>query len=85
MRKKLTPEEKRSNIIGIKVKIETRQQLEWIAKREATRLSTYIDEQLKEHIVTYFKFNHIDWNKLSDEEKGITNPESEGEKRCCPH
>ena len=71
MRKKLPVEEKRSIIIGIKVKPETRKKLEWIAKREATSLSTYIDEQLCEHIEKYLKYNHIEWNKIPEEEKEI--------------
>ena len=69
MRKKLAEGEKRSKIIGVKVKPETHEQLEWIAKREAVKLSTYIDEQLRLHIETYFKYNHIDWSSLSDEER----------------
>lgn len=73
MRKKLAYGEKRSNIIGVKVKPETRLKLEWIARKEATKLSSYIDEQLREHIETYFKYNHIDWDSLSDEERRIPN------------
>ena len=49
MRRKMTETEKRSIIIGIKVKPETRSKIEWIANREATKLSTYLDELLKEH------------------------------------
>lgn len=69
MRKKLSSEEKRSNIIGIKVKPETRQQLEWIAEREATKLSTYINGLLKDHVETYFKHAHINWDDIPEEEK----------------
>lgn len=69
MRKKLAYEEKRSKIIGVKVKPETHAQLEWIAEREAVKLSTYIDEQLRIHIETYFKYNHIDWASLPEEER----------------
>lgn len=71
MRKKLPDGEKRSNIIGVKVKPETRQKLEWIADREKTKLSTYIDEQLRIHIETYLKYNHIDWDNMTDEERRI--------------
>lgn len=69
MRKKLSKSEKRSIIIGVKVKPETRSKIEWIANREATKLSTYLDDLVKEHIETYFKYNHIEWEKLTEEEK----------------
>jgi len=69
MRKKLPATEKRSKIIGVKVKPETREQIEWIAKREVTQLSTYIDSLLQEHIKKYFKYNHIEWKKLTEEER----------------
>lgn len=71
MRRKMATEEKRSIIIGIKVKPETRKKIEWIANREATTLSTYLDEWLRDHIETYFKYNHINWDKLPIEEKEI--------------
>lgn len=78
MRRKLAENEKRSNIIGVKVKPETRQKLEWIAKREATRLSSYIDELLRNHIETYFKYNHIEWDKLPEDEKASLLREQQG-------
>ena len=69
MRKKLDEGQKRSNIIGVKVKPDTRQKLEYIARREATRLSSYIDDLLTKHIKDYFSHAHIDWDNLSPEEK----------------
>lgn len=75
MRKKLSYDEKRSNIIGIKVKPETKKKLTYIAKREGKQLSTYIDEELVKLIDQYLKIAHIDWNKLSDEEKEGRMPE----------
>lgn len=69
MRKKLQKSEKRSQIIGIKVKEETRKQLKFIANREATQLSTYIDSLLVKHINEYFSHAHIDWNSLTEAEK----------------
>lgn len=69
MRKKISADEKRNKIIGIKVKEETRQKLKFIAKREATQLSTYIDRLLVKHIDEYFSHAHIDWNTLSEDEK----------------
>lgn len=69
MRKKLEDSQKRSNIIGVKVKPETRQKLEYIAKREATRLSSYIDDLLTKHIKDYFSHAHINWDELTPEER----------------
>ena len=48
MRKKLAPEDKRSKILGIKVKEETKKQLNYIAKREGEPLSTHIDKIVEE-------------------------------------
>lgn len=69
MRKKLDEGQKRSNIIGAKVKPDTRKKLEYIAKREATRLSTYIDDLLTKHINDYFSHAHINWDELTPDER----------------
>ena len=69
MRKKLDANEKRSNYIGIKVQSETRKQLNFIASREVTPLSTLINTILKEYINNYFKIAKINWEQLSPEEK----------------
>lgn len=69
MRRKISEEEKRNKIIGIKVKEETRQQLRYIAKREDAQLSTYIDKLLVKHIEEYFSHAHINWDTLSEAEK----------------
>lgn len=69
MRKKLPHDEKRSNIIGIKVKPETKRKLAYIAKREGTQISTYIDTQLVKHVDQYLQIAHIDWDKLPEDEK----------------
>jgi len=58
MRKKLPIDEKRNKIIGIKVKEETRQQLQYIADREGHTLSTCIDIIL---ITIYY----ITWIKIT--------------------
>ena len=71
MRKKLPHDEKRNKIIGIKVKEETRQQLEYIAGREGHTLSTCIDIILRKQIEEYFELHKIDWDALPDEEKGM--------------
>ena len=69
MRKKLSHEEKRSNIVGIKVKTETRRKLKYIARRERTQVSTWVDGELVKLIDQYFKIAHINWDTLTDDEK----------------
>lgn len=69
MRRKLPATEKRNNLIGIKVKTETREQLNYIANLEGHTLSTYIDALLREHIRHYFKAHKINWEKLPPEER----------------
>lgn len=64
MRKKLPVGQKRDKIIGIKVTETTRKQLEYIAKRECSTLSTTIDNILQEHIERYFTIAKIDKTKL---------------------
>lgn len=70
MRKKLNVNEKRNNFIGIKVQSITRNQLNYIAEREATPVSTLIDSILKDYISNYLKIAKIKWEELSDEERG---------------
>ena len=74
MRRKLPNDEKRSKIIGIKVKEETRQQLQYIADRDGHTLSTCIDIILRKQIEEYFEIHKINWDSLPAEEKGITEP-----------
>lgn len=71
MRKKLPIDEKRNKIIGVKVKEETRQQLQYIADREGHTLSTCIDIILRKQIEEYFELHKIDWDTLPSEEKGV--------------
>ena len=63
MRPRLSENERRDCLIGIKVKKETRQKLEFIADREARPLSTQIDMILKEYMDNYFRIAKIDWNE----------------------
>lgn len=70
MRHKLPPEEKRNSPIGIKVKASTREQLDYIASLEGIPLSTHINNVLKKHITEYFTSHKINWEKLSEEERG---------------
>lgn len=70
MRRKLPANEKRNSIIGIKVKEETRKQLNYIAEREGHTLSTCIDIILRKQIEEYFEIHKINWDDLPPEEKG---------------
>ena len=70
MRHKMGKDEKRSKQIGVKVQIQTRKQLEYIANREATTLSTLIDKILKDYINTYLSIAKINWERLTPEERG---------------
>lgn len=67
MRKKLPNGMKRDKIIGIKVTEATKKQLEYIAKRECTTLSTTIDNILQKHIDNYFAIAQIDKTKIDSE------------------
>lgn len=69
MRKKLSQEAKRSKLIGIKVQQKTKEQLEYIAGREDTTLSTVINTILIEYIENYFKIAKIQWESIPEEEK----------------
>lgn len=71
MRRKLPESEKRNSIIGIKVKEETRKQLNYIAEREGHTLSTCIDIILRKQIEEYFEIHKINWDTLPAEEKEL--------------
>lgn len=68
MRRKLPANQKRDKIIGIKVTEITKKQLEYIANREATTVSTTIDNILQDYISNYFKIAQIDKTKLDLDE-----------------
>ena len=63
MRKKINTEEKRSVIIGIKVKQETKDKVKYLSEAEAETISTYINRILEAHIETYTKLHKINWKK----------------------
>ncbi len=69
MRKPIEQEHKRSVIIGIKVKQETKQKLEYLAARDGATLSTFINDLLLLDIENHFRCAKIDWNTLPEEEK----------------
>lgn len=63
MRKKLNPVDKRGSLIGIKVREETKNKIQFISKREARCMSTQINVILEEFIERYFDENHINWHE----------------------
>lgn len=69
MRRKMTEDVKRNKIIGIKVQTRTKEQLEYIAEREGTTLSTVTNDILVKYINDYFRIAKIDWDKLPEDEK----------------
>ena len=69
MRKKLDTNVKRNSQIGIKVQKNTKEQLEYIAGREGTTLSTLINKILVEYIVNYFDIAKIEWEAIPEGEK----------------
>lgn len=75
MRPRLNPNDKRNCLIGIKVKRETRDKLEFIAEREAHPLSTQIDLILKDYIDRYFEIAKINWEEYAPQ----NNNREEGE------
>lgn len=69
MRRKMNAEEKRKHIIGIKVKEEIKEKIEYIAEAEAKTTSTYINKLIEKHINEYFKKNKINWEIEREEWK----------------
>ena len=67
MRKKLPENEKRSKIIGVKVTETTKKQLEYIAKREVTTVSSTIEKILQDYINSYFSIAKIDKTEIEEE------------------
>lgn len=68
MRKKLTAEDKRSIIIGIKVKPAIKEKLQWLSKRDATQMSTYVNNILERHVEQLTSIYKIDWDKELNEQ-----------------
>lgn len=67
MRKKLPENEKRSKIIGVKVTESTKKQLEYIARREVTTVSSTIEKVLQDYINSYFRIAKIDKTEIDEE------------------
>ena len=73
MRKKLSENEKRNTMIGVKVQAETKRKLEFIAEREDHPMSTQIDIILKNYIKDYFKENNLKWSEYDHKKEGNKN------------
>ena len=71
MRRKMAENEKRNRLIGIKVQLKTREQLEYIAERDQLTLSTLINNILVDYIENYFRIAKIDWEKVPPEERQL--------------
>lgn len=65
MRKKLDPVDKRGDLIGIKVKKETKDKIQFISGREDRRMSSQINLILEEFIERYFDENNINWQEYA--------------------
>lgn len=68
MRKRLNAEEKRSVIIGIKVKEETKEKIKYLSEVEDQGMSTYINKILEDHITERTRFGGIDWKTILGKE-----------------
>lgn len=69
MRKKMDQEQKRGSLIGIKVKEETKKQLQFISEREARPMSTQINIILESYINKYFKEQKLNWDEWDPSRK----------------
>ena len=66
---KKRPEERRSHIIGVKVDQETKDILNYLAKYEDVKLSTYIYNVLTKHIETVNPYIRKEMEATRKEEK----------------
>lgn len=76
MRKKLDPVDKRGSLIGIKVRQETKDKIQFISDREARRMSSQINLILEEYIERYFDKNHINWQEYAPRHNNKTEGDS---------
>ena len=68
MRKPLSKTEKRGQIIGIKVKNETKEKIQYLSGMEDKPMSTFINDILEKYIDNYTKYHKINWNEIMKEE-----------------
>ena len=69
MRKRLNNDDKRSVIIGVKVKEETENRIKYLSEIEDTKMSSYINEILEKHIEAKTKIWGIKWNEIPNERR----------------
>ena len=67
MRKKLSTEDKRTEIIGIKVKKDVKEKIKYLSERDITQMSTYINKILETHIEQHTKIHNINWDEIFNE------------------
>ena len=70
MRPKVTKENKRATIIGIKSNEITKAKIDYIADREGKPTSTYLYELITKHIEEYTKIAKINWAEELNPEGG---------------
>lgn len=64
MRKRLNEKEKRSVIIGIKVKKELKDKIQYLSEVDDIGMSSYINKILENHIENITKLTPINWNEI---------------------
>lgn len=69
MRKKLDADDKRGSLIGIKVRKELKDKIQFISEREARPMSTQINIILEDFVLRYFEENHINWQEYAPQNK----------------
>lgn len=69
MRKKLDAVDKRGSLIGIKVRQEIKDKIQFISEREGRPMSTQINTILENFVHRYFKENHINWQEYAPQDK----------------
>lgn len=73
MRLKLDADSKRASLIGIKVKKETKEKIQFISDREARPMSTQINIILENFIENYFQKQNIKWEEYAPKGEGENN------------
>lgn len=68
MRAKVSENEKRGTIIGIKVDKMTKAKIEYIAKADGKPTSTYLFNLITEHIDQYTRMTRTKWDEELNEE-----------------
>lgn len=67
MRKRLNENDKRSVIIGIKVRPDIKAKIQYLSEAEDEGMSTYINRILENHIRNRTKFENIKWEDIIKE------------------